>query len=192
MGNSQLNLEAESAADAIAVGFVQSGESLSVWAARHPEQGRTLARLALETRGLYQAAEPSEQSVRRVRELGQQALAAHRPALKSLLLAAEAQGLAPEDAAQALSLPYGLFVKLHRRLIAFESIPASLLETLARSLRRTGEELAAYLSQPPTLATGASYRADEAPEALVESFAAALAADPETTDAMRHTWEGAV
>jgi hypothetical protein len=49
-------------------------------------------------------------------------------------------------------------------------------------------ELQAYLSQPPALAAGASYRADDAPEVAVETFAGALAADPETTGAMRTRW----
>jgi hypothetical protein len=211
MGTSTINTELEADADAIAIAFAQeSASDLPGWTARHPEHARTLARLATETYFPLAPSSPPSWSVAssfrsatqplgtrasegdggaaRVREIGLGVLAARRPALSSLLLAIRAEGLELEEAAVALQLPEGLLWKLHRRFVALESVPAALLGQLAETVRRSVEEVRAYLAQPPMLATGASYRADTAPEAHQESFESALSADPETTDAMRSHW----
>jgi hypothetical protein len=179
-----MSAEFECDADAVAIAFVQEGaRDLTGWTARHPEQAKTLARLASDT---HLGTMPADGS--RVRELGLAALATRRPALTSLLRAARAKGLEMDEAARALEVPEGLLWKLHRRLIAIESVPQAFVERLAESVRRSTDEIRAYLSQPPALAPGASYRADDAPEVAVESFTDALAADPETTEAMRTRW----
>jgi hypothetical protein len=179
-----MSAEFEYDGDAIAVAFVQEGgRDLPGWAARHPEHARTLAQLASHAHFGAPMADSS-----RVREVGLAVLAARRPALTGLLQAAKAQGLGLDETAGALSLPEGLLWKLHRRLVAFESVPAALITRLAETLRRSTEEVRTYLAQPPQLAVGASYRADEAPETVQESFAEALGTDPETTDAMRDHW----
>ena len=59
------------------------------------------------------------------------------------------------------------------------------------SLLRLAAFVSPVFAQPPALAAGASYRADAAPRvAAPQSFAEALADDPETTDAMRRAWSG--
>ena len=128
-------------------------------------------------------------SENRVRELGREVFAERRPALSSLIVAVRAGGLNLEEAAQRLDAPEGLLWKLHRRLIAFETIPQAFVERLAESVRRSVEEVGAYLRQPPVLAMGASYRADTAPEVVCESFEAALETDPDATDAMIARWQ---
>lgn len=109
--------------------------------------------------------------------------------LVSLLAAAQARGLDADDAAALLEIPQPLFVKLHRRLIALESIPRNFVNTMADALGRTADEISAYLRQPPTLAAGASFRADDAPAVgAQESFADALRTDPEATASQRERW----
>jgi hypothetical protein len=190
MGTSTIDTEL----DAIAVAFAQEETSeLSGWTARHPEHARALARIA--TNNFYSpitggqgAGNGGDRGAARVREIGLGVLATQRPALSSLLLTLRAEGLDMDEAASALSLPEGLLWKLHRRFVALESVPAALLGQLAETVRRSVEDVRAYLAQPPMLATGASYRADTAPEAHQESFESALSTDPETTDAMRSHW----
>jgi hypothetical protein len=109
--------------------------------------------------------------------------------LNSLLAAAKAQGLDADDAAALLDIPQPLFVKLHRRLIALESIPRDFINALASAVGRTADEIAAYLRQPPTLAAGASFRADDTPTVgTQESFADALRSDPEAMASQREKW----
>ena len=125
----------------------------------------------------------------RVRELGSGVLSERRPALTNLVAAIRAQAQNLEEAAQILGAPEGLLWKLQRRLIVWETIPQAFDEKLAESVRRSASEVQDYLRQPPTLAVGASYRADSAPEAVQESFAQALDTDPDATDDMRSRWQ---
>lgn len=170
--------------DAIAVAFVQEGgRDLSAWATRYPEHARTLTQIAAHECFGAPAADDS-----RVCELGIAALLARRPAMTSLVQAAKAEGMDLEETAEELLLPEGMLWKLHRRLVALESVPATLVSRLAETLRRSVDEVRSYLAQPPMLAAGASYRADETPETVQEPFADALGSDPETTNAMRERW----
>ncbi len=196
MGTSTIDAELD--ADAIAVAFAQDSQpgTLDTWTVRHPEHARTLAQIAATSfyplapnnGGSEGADNGGAEGAGRVREIGRGALATRRPALSSLLLAVRAEGLDMDEAASALRLPEGLLWKLHRRFVAWESVPTALLSQLSQTLRRSVEEVRAYLAQPPMLAAGASYRADASPEVHQESFEAALTADPETTDAMRERW----
>lgn len=181
-------------ADAILTEFAATPEAtLAEWTARYPALARDLARLAENRWAGAPAA--SETAAARVQAIGLQMLAERRAAqsapLTSLAAAARTRGWEDETLAAALAIPVGLFWKLQRRLIAPESLPRTLVDRLAVSLGRAADEVTAYLRQPPTLAAGASYRADTAPSLVREgreSFAEALAADPDTTDAMRQAW----
>lgn len=175
----------EELADAILTEFASDTTArVADWAARYPGQSRAFARLAADRA----FALPEGDSLR-VRSVGMAVLREKRAAygahLTSLKSAIEAKGFTAESAAAALAVPVGLFWKLHRRLIAFESIPVAFVQRLAETLDRTVEELASYLRQPPQLAAGASYKNDGAPEARQESFQEALQNDPETTENMR-------
>jgi hypothetical protein len=139
-------------------------------------------------------AAPPAQS--RFQAIGLAALAAHRPDLRpaatpltSLLAAVKAAGLTPDEAAQKLDLPVALFWKLHRRLLAPDSVPRALIAALADVVDRTREDIAAFLRMPPQLAAGASYRADAAPVVgAQEAFADALNTEPEATPEQRRRW----
>jgi hypothetical protein len=175
-------------ADAILTEFASDPTArVADWAARHPAQAREFAYLAAERTFPAPAADST-----RVQSLGLSVLrekrAAYGATFTSLKSVAEAKGHTAESLAAALKLPVGLFWKLHRRLVSFETIPQALVTQLAETLDRGVEELARYLRQPPQLAAGASYRSDTAPKALQESFATALSTDPDTTDEMRQSW----
>jgi len=175
----------EELADAILTEFASDPTArVADWAVRYPAQSRAFARLSADRAFPLPAGDEA-----RVHSLGLAVLrekrAVYGVGLASLKAAAEAKGLTAESAAAALAVPVGLFWKLHRRLIAFESIPVAFVQRLAQTLDRTVEELASYLRQPPQLAAGASYKNDGAPEARQESFQEALQNDPETTPSMR-------
>ena len=178
----------EELSDTILVEFASDPNAqVADWAARYPAQAREFAYLATDR--AFPA--PTADSTR-AQSLGLSVLREKRQAYSttfaSLKSVAEAKGHTAESLATALKLPVGLFWKLHRRLVSFETIPQTLLTQLAATLDRTVDELARYLCQPPQLAAGASYRSDTAPEALQESFASALGNDPDTTDEMRQSW----
>jgi hypothetical protein len=205
----------ESDTDALLIAFDEAGPGadLSDWTRRHPEHAAELSRRGGPALGrrddavppgrrtpaiaardeahlltVARAAITSARAARRLRRQWRPVEKAAEP-LASLLAAARARGLEPETVAERLELTAAYFWKLHRRLFAPDSIPRALVRSLAGMLDRTADEVAAYFERPPTLAAGASYRADTAPRpGNREDFAATLRADPELTPAQRTRW----
>jgi len=192
----------EASADAVLSAFAQAietpgGAKLADWIARHPSHARDLTRLAAD-RWAGDPLPASAATAARMQQIGLAALRACRPApvpvaattpLTSLLAAVKAAGLTADTLSAKLDLPVALFWKLHRRLIAADSVPRSLTTALAEAVNRTRDEITAYLQMPPQLAAGASYRSDDAPEVgAQETFAEALRSEPEATDAQRRLW----
>lgn len=191
----------DSEGDAVLIAFSDTpAADLADEMRRHPEHARDLVRLSMarwagDEAAIVPAAAAAEEA--RVREIGrnvfrdarQKSAAAAAAPLTSLRAAAEARGLDADALAAQLDVPIALFWKLHRCLVAPDSLPRALIKALAGLLNRTESEIAALLSGPPTLAQGASYRADSTPHvAARQTFADALAADPDATDAQRARW----
>ena len=195
--------------DAVLTAFVQaqaapSGASLPEWAARYPSQARDLARLASQAWTGEEREAVASDSAARFCSIGLTALRAYRAEPKiaevitfsasavpmtSLLAATETAGKDADTVASLLDLPSALFWKLHRRLIAPDSVPRALVASLAEAVNRTTDEIAAYLRMPPQMAAGASFRSDDAPSVgQQESFEDALETEREATDASRHRW----
>ena len=181
--------------DAILSEFAaETAPDLAAWSARYPQCGREFARLLTDR--CIGLPEVSAEQTERVAGIGRQLLRERRAGyatapLTGLKTAAESAGLSVADCAAALQIPIGLFWKLHRRLVSPESVPAALVARLSETLRRTEDELKGYFALPPTLAAGASYRADAAPAVgEQERFADALESDPDVTEAMRQIWRG--
>lgn len=195
--------------DAVLTAFAQAqsaptGAKLSEWTARYPSLARDLARLASQVWAGEERETAASDLAARYRSIGLATLRAYRPEPKpaqvitfsvaaspvvSLLAAAEAAGKEADDVASLLDLPSALFWKLHRRLIAPDSVPRALIASLADAVGRTTEEIAAYLRMPPQMAAGASFRSDDAPSVgEQESFTDALKREPEVTDTQRSRW----
>jgi hypothetical protein len=187
--------------DAVLTEFAQTpNANLTEWMNRYPAHARELARFAAEDWAGENAKESdtTTATVTRLKEIGLASLRARRTAgtvtvaagtFSSLTAAVAAQGLDAETVAAKLQIPYALFFKLHRRLISPDSVPAAFVRSLADAINRTADEVSAYLRQPPTLAAGASYRADDTPTVgPQEDFAIALRSDPESTDAQVARW----
>ena len=179
----------EELSDTILVEFASDPTArVTDWAERYPAQAREFAYLAADRAFPAPSADSAHTQAIGMSVLREKRTAYSAVAFTSLKSIAEAKGHTAESLAAALTLPLGLFWKLHRRLVSFETIPQALLSQLAEKLDRSVDELARYLRQPPQLAAGASYRSDSAPQATQESFASALSNDPDTTDEMRQSW----
>jgi hypothetical protein len=193
--------------DAVLTAFAQArtgpnGAKLSEWTARYPAQARDLARLAAQEWAGEGRDSTLPDSASRFRSIAMAALRTYRPEPKraevitfsaapmtSLLAAAEAAGKEADDVASLLDLPSALFWKLHRRLIAPDSVPRALVASLADAVNRTVDEVAAYLRMPPQMAAGASFRSDDAPSVgQQESFEQALLAEAELADGSYRRW----
>lgn len=208
-----MNSELEMRNDEILVAFAEALEASATpavvrdWMGRYPAQAKAIARYAADrlrpgTGSFGQAfgdaaVANAPVSAVRLRQIAQDVIRSRRMAavnaspspLRSLLDAARERGMEAEEAASRLDVPFGVFVKLHRRLISPESVPATFVRRLAEAVGRTADEVSAYLRQPPTLAAGASYRADSTPTVgTQESFADALRSDPEATSAQTARW----
>jgi hypothetical protein len=200
------NLQDEES-DAVLTAFAQAqaapnGVKLSDWTAQYPAQARDLARLAAQAWAGEEREPALPDNASRYHSMALAALRACRPEpvpapvitfsaapMTSLLAAAQAADKDAEDVASLLDLPSALFWKLHRRLIAPDSVPRTLINALADAVNRTSDEVMAYLRMPPQLAAGASFRSDDAPSVgQQESFEDALTAEPEVTDAQRRRW----
>lgn len=187
--------------------YAAGSASLSDWAARYPQYARDFARYAADRwagETETSTVQPDAALLARVRTGRLAAARAAREsvvarqaavpttALSTLLGVVRAKGLTPEAVSDTLGIPYALFFKLHRRLIAPDSVPRSFVRALAEAVERTTDEITAYLRQPPTLAAGASYRADDKPTVgEQEAFADALRSDPDSTEAQRTRWQNA-
>jgi hypothetical protein len=183
--------------DEVLIQFAQTDRSnLTEWIQQYPTQAGALARSAAD-KWADMAPETAVDyvAVTRVQELGlsvvreRRSTMASKAGITSLVVAAATRGLDAQAVAAKLDIPFALFFKLHRRLIAAESIPQKLIAALAETLGRQVEEVSAYLRQTPTLAAGASYRADDTPTVgEPETFAVALQDDPEVTDSQKARW----
>ncbi len=190
-------LQENNEAEAVLIAFAQAGTdaNLADWTGRYPQYARDLVRLAAERwEGPNTLAAEDAGADARMLAIGHAVLNTRRQEaqaapLTSLVTAAKARGLDAETVAARLHLPVAYFWKLHRRLFAPDSLPRTLVTEIAQALGSTTDEVAAYLRQQPTLAAGASYRADTSPRVGArEDFAATLAADSELTPAQRARW----
>jgi hypothetical protein len=162
----------------IAIAFATtSGASIADFATRYPGTESILAQVATE-KWLGGTVPTIADTNINVRNTGLALLEARKSALTFTLnqLATE-QGLDADGVAEKLKLPVALFWKLQRRLIAFETLPATLAPKLAEVLGKTADEIRAYLRLSPQLANGASFKSDTMPEIVQESFTEALASE---------------
>lgn len=70
--------------------------------------------------------------------------------------------------AQTLRIPRSVLIALRDRLVTASSVPAPFLDRLIRATRSTTEEMLAHLEQPPVIASAASYKSDQNPEAAAK------------------------
>jgi len=85
------------------------------------------------------------------------------PAPFALLSRAKQLGLSKVNLADATELSVPLIMKLDRRMIQFSTIPELVVRKVGEVLAAPIELVRVYLQQQPAFATGANFRADEAP-----------------------------
>ncbi|MCS6775840.1 MAG: hypothetical protein RMJ43_02770 [Chloroherpetonaceae bacterium] len=111
------------------------------------------------------------------------------PPLRSLQATAQRVGLNPKALATRLGLGLTLLMKLEYRHLRLASIPDRLIRQLAEALQVSEQHIRAYLQQPPTLAPGASYRANQVPQVPAqEDFAHAVRSAPDMDEAQKASW----
>ncbi|WP_312366054.1 hypothetical protein [Ensifer sp.] len=71
---------------------------------------------------------------------------------------------------RALDVPSGVIQGFSSRLVDIASVPAWFVDALARGLRSTVDDLRRFMAAPPRLASGVSYKADDAPVAEQEKI----------------------
>ena len=170
---------------------------LQAWISDHPDLSNNLIQWATELPALASAEErPADSRVESsslaigqaiLRRMGfVEQMAAP---LTSLNDGARARGMKPRDLAAALGIGMSLFAKLNRRLIHARTLPTKLVERLAFQLKISTLEIGAYLAQPPVLAEGAAYRADQVPESGdAQDFLEAVRTSPDMTDEQKGEW----
>jgi hypothetical protein len=172
------NYNTEETAIEIAIAFATTkGATVTDFATRYPGSEGILAQVATE-KWLGGTVPTNADTNINVRNIGLAMLEARKSALTFTLnqLATE-KGLDADSVAERLNLPVALFWKLQRRLIAFETLPATLAPKLGEVLGKTANEIRAYLRLSPQIANGASFKSDTMPEIVQESFAEALASE---------------
>jgi hypothetical protein len=162
-------------------------ETLNLWSKRYPHYARELATFTADWSMMTwlpaAGGELADEAalVQRGMQTVQQLLDERLPAASSiatLVGEGQARGLAVGDLAAKAGLSIPLVLKLDRRLIRFATIPAQLVDDLARAVGRDVAAVATYLQGGPQLARGASYHARQTPAiSEPESFSDAVQGD---------------
>lgn len=71
---------------------------------------------------------------------------------------------------RALNVPSGVIQGFSSRLVEIASVPTWFVDALASGLHATVDELRRFMAAPPRLASGVSYKADDAPSAEQEKI----------------------
>jgi transcriptional regulator with XRE-family HTH domain len=119
-------------------------------------------------------------------ELDSPAAAQASEPIEGLLIAAKEKGFSTQEFADATELSPVLVTMLDRGLIYFPSIPPKILDRVASVIKRSVEALSQYLQIGPRFASGANYKADEAPETEEpQDFFEAVIDDPAISEERR-------
>ena len=174
-------------------------KSLREWVAQYPGQADALIHWAGEAPVMdYADKLPADAAgEKRTREMGLTLVAEMRaqyfapsavPPI-SLAAAAKAQGMRLAEFARKVGVGLTVASKLDRRLIHAEQIPAECVRRIADALNLTAAQIRAYLQQGPTLAQGAMYRADSAPQvADKQDFASAIQSAADMSEEEKTFW----
>ena len=197
-----MNARTEDELDSIFISFHEdrmsaSPKPLDAWVSEHPDLSKCFVQWATEIPSLALAdLQPASEGFEtRTLAIGQgilirMGLGVHSgPLMSSLNDTARNCGKKPRELAQALGIGMSVFAKLNRRLIHAASIPEKLMQQLSVELSVTVNEIRAYLSQPPTLALGADYKSEKAPETVAaQDFADAVRSSSDMSEEQKQTW----
>jgi hypothetical protein len=197
-----MNARTEDELDSIFISFHEdrmsaSPKPLDAWVTEHPDLSKCFVQWATEIPSLALAdLQPASEAFEaHSLAIGQNILARmgigaeSSPILFSLNDTARNCGKKPRELAQALGIGMSVFAKLNRRLIHAASIPEKLMQQLSVELSVTVNEIRAYLSQSPTLALGADYRSEAAPEPVApQNFVDAVRSSSDMSEEQKQAW----
>lgn len=112
----------------------------------------------------HQMGDDVETSEREFLKFIKEVKAVTAPGSFAILSRAKQLGLSKVTLADATELSVPLITKLDRRVIRFSTIPELVLRKVGEVLTAPIEIVRVYLQQGPAFATGANFRADEAPK----------------------------
>ena len=178
-------------------------QSLQNWVRRHPDYAAQLMQWAVDAPllecAMQQPADPIGEA--RTAAIGRQVLAEMRAryltdtatepetALTSLYAAAQKRGMSVKALAAQIGVGVPLVAKLQQRLVRATTLPEELVSRLSEALQVSGAQIRAYLNQPSGLATGASYKSDDVPQAgEPEDFATAVRACADMSASQKQFW----
>lgn len=128
-------------------------------------------------------------ATKRAERILQEYRAAQSKGLASLADAARERGMEPSAFTSELGIGSSVFWKLERRLIEAATIPASLLDRIAKLLEAPRVAVENYLRLPPTLSHGASFYANEPPKAArAQTWVEALETAPDMSAEQKVSW----
>ena len=177
---------------------------LTEWIAAQPECAAALIQWTAAEPVLEYAASLPENAPgeAKTRAVGRQVLAEMRarytvqsaPVLTIISLqdAAKAQGKTLKTLARQIGIGFTVACKLQDRLIHAATVPQALVQRLADALGLSGEQVRAYLQQPPRLAAGAMYKSDGVPQAAApQDFTEAVETAADMLPADKNFWQTA-
>ena len=143
-------------------------ETLQRWMERHPEFARELMDFAAArayVRNVDEGPMPDEE---RYAEIGlnalKEVLGREATELSSLTATAEAKGWKKPEFAKKLGLSMSLLMYLEKRRVKIATVPKAIVAKIAELLETSEHAIAAYLSQPPSVAGEASFKSQTRPE----------------------------
>jgi hypothetical protein len=121
----------------------------------------------------------------RIRE---QLVSGARTPLSGIIKQGRLAGYMAPKLAEMVGLSLDILAKLDAHAIIGASIPRTLIQRLAATLRVTPEAVASYLASPQTAQGGAFFYADQAPRQRQESFQDAVQNSPALSAALKREW----
>ena len=166
-------------------------ETLRRWMDRHPEFAGELMDFAAArayARNVDEGPLPEEE---RYAEIGLNALkemlGREAAALSSLTAAAEAKGWKKPEFAKKLGLSMSLLMYFEKRRVKIATVPKGIVAKIAELLETSEQAIAAYLSQPPSMAGEASFKSQTRPEEdRQKEFADAVREDQSLSPSEKH------
>lgn len=98
-------------------------------------------------------------------------------------------GYSPDEFAEQINVPVTVIRRIESRLLLVDTIPTKIIETIAFTLQRPGDEIWNFLTRPPVVPQTLRLKSHQAPKvAQQQNFFDVIRADPTISEEQRAYW----
>jgi len=109
--------------------------------------------------------------------------------LESFFREGKKLGYSPDEFAEQINVPVTVIKRIESRLLIVDTIPTKLIETLAFTLQRPGDEIWNFLTRAPVVSQTLRLKSHQAPKvAQQQNFFDVIRTDPTISEEQRAYW----